>query len=297
MSESLPYRSGLVAVVGRPNVGKSTLLNRLLGQKLLITSPRPQTTRNRITAVLTRPDAQLVFMDTPGLHREKDELHRFMMREIQTALAGVDVALAVLDGAAGIGPGDAMLLSRLAEAGAPTVVAVNKIDRLTPPQLLEQLARLSHDAFWHSAFPISAESGEGVDDLLATLIELLPHGPPLYPEETLTDRSERFVVSELIREQVFRQTYEEIPHAVAVRMDAFHESQRPIRIEATVLCEQESQKGIIIGKGGQRLKEIGTLARQEIEALLGAPVVLKLYVKVSKDWRKKRAVLEELGLF
>ncbi len=282
-------------MVGRPNVGKSTFLNRVLGQKLLITSERPQTTRQRITTILTRPDAQIVFMDTPGLHRPKDQLHAFMMREIDDALAAVDVALAMLDAAEGIGGGDWHLLERLKAAGTPTIVAVNKIDRLSPAQLLEQLARLSRDEFWQAAYPISGERGDGVPELLNGLVEHLPEGPPLYPGEMITDRTERFVAAELIREQVFRQTYEEIPHATAVRIEAFREVERPIFIEATVLCEQESQKGIIIGKDGQRLKEIGTKARIEIEALLGAPVVLKLFVKVEKNWRKKRKILTDLG--
>jgi len=281
--------------VGRPNVGKSTLLNTLLGQKLVITSDRPQTTRNRIACILSRDGLQIVFLDTPGLHRPRDELHRFMMREIDGALADVDVALAVVDGVEGIGAGDAYLFSRLREAGAPTVIACNKIDALGPDQLLVQLDRLNHDPFWHSAYPISALSGEGVPELLAGLVELLPEGPALYPPGMVTDRSERFVVSEMIREQVFRQTWQEIPHACAVRIETFAEDARPITIEATVVVEQESQKGIIIGKEGTRLKEIGTAARIEIETLLGSPIVLKLYVRREKNWRKKQKYLADLG--
>ena len=289
------FRCGVVAVVGRPNVGKSTLLNTLIGQKIVITSDRPQTTRNRITCILTKDDFQIVFLDTPGLHRPKDELHQFMMREIDEALVDVDVALAVVDGKAGIGAGDWFLLDRLREAGTTTVIACNKVDVLKPHGLLVQLDRLNRDAFWHSVYPTSAATGEGVEELVAGIVELLPEGPALYPEDMVTDRSERFVVSEMIREQVFRQTWQEIPHACAVRIEEFLEQKQPIEIKATVVVEQESQKGIIIGKGGQRLKEIGTLARQEIQGLLGSAVVLKLYVKVEKNWRKKQQYMTDLG--
>jgi GTPase len=286
----------MVAIVGRPNVGKSTLLNTLLGQKTVITSSRPQTTRNRITCILTQDSYQIVFMDTPGLHRPKDELHQFMMKEISQALSGVDVAVAVMDTESGIGPGDWFLLNRLKAEKIPTIVLCNKIDILKQDQVIVALDSMNRDTFWHSLFAISAATGDGVEAFLKELVTLLPEGPPLYPEEMITDRSERFVVSEMIREQVFRQTRQEIPHATAVKIESFQEREDGlIEIEAVIVVEQESQKGIMVGKGGSRLREIGTMARKEIEELLAAKVMLKLQVKMEKNWRKNHKYLEDLG--
>ena len=288
-------KSGFVSILGRPNAGKSTLLNTLAGTKIAITSDKPQTTRQVIQGVVNRADAQVVILDSPGIHEPRTPLHRRMMREVRAALDARDLLLLLADATAPFGEDDARAVEMVRPGRAAAAVAFNKIDLVRDKRALLPLIdkyRSLHS--FAGYFPISALTGEGVEALLAGLIQALPEGPPYFPPDHLTDQPLRFLAAELIREQILRQTRREVPHAAAVGIDQFQEGGRLIRIAATIYVEREGQKGIIIGSRGGRLKEVGTLARREMEALFGHQVLLQLHVKVREDWRRSESFLEAL---
>ncbi len=292
-----PFRSGFVAIIGRPNVGKSTLLNRILGEKVVITSDKPQTTRNRVRGIHNMPGAQIVFIDTPGIHQARSRLNRFMMEEALSSVKGVDVVLLLVE-AGGLGRGGhEPLLDVLRGIGVPVVLVINKIDLVPKETLLGVIAAQSALFPFREVVPISAASGDGVELLVSLVAGMLPEGAAYFPDDILTDLPERFVVAEMIREKVFRLTRDEIPFSTAVAVDSFTE--RPekglVAISATITVEKDSQKGILIGRRGEMLKRIGTLARKDIERLLDTKVFLELFVRVSKDWREDRRMLKELG--
>lgn len=291
------YRSGFVALLGRPNVGKSTLFNSLVGDKVAIVTDKPQTTRNRIQGIYTDEQRQIIFIDTPGIHRPRTRLGSYMVKVAQGALGGVDVALHVVDGRVPIGQGDRHIASRFSGVGVPVLLAVNKIDMLNRAQTVLALDSYSRLADYTEIVPISALKGDNVSRLLEVITKYLPEGPQFYPEDTITDQPERFTVAELIREQVLELTWDEVPHAVAVLIEemAEREGKDLLYIRATVLVEKESQKRIIIGRGGRQLKAIGQEARASIEELFGQRVYLDLWVKVKEDWRDRERSLHELG--
>jgi len=291
-------RCGLVALVGPPNVGKSTLMNRFLGQKIAIVTPKPQTTRNRILGIVNGPDYQIVMLDTPGLHRARSPLNREMVRIALDSLDEVDVILFMID-AAFPPPDPCRSPTRYLDGrNTPAILAVNKIDTVKKGHLLPVLAAYEKLHPFAALVPISALTGDGTDILLAELLKLLPTGPRLYPEDLPTDASERFIVAEIIREKIFLLTRQEIPYSTAVLIDRFQEptADRPLHIDATILVERKSQKGIVIGQGGSMLKKIGTAARQELEELFGCRVGIRLWVKVKKKWSSSNQVLRELGI-
>jgi len=290
------FRSGFVAVVGRPNVGKSTLVNRLIGEKVAIVSDKPQTTRNRILAVLNRPDGQVVLFDTPGIHKPMHRMNERMVQAALSSLGQVDLALWVVDVTEEYGPGDRYVKEVLARSGKPVMLALNKIDLIPKPRLLPLIDQYRRLLDFVEVIPLSALQGDNVDVLGERLVAHLPEGERLYPEEFLTDQPERFFVAEMVREQILRHTREEIPYSTAVVVDSFKEGDPLVRIEASILVERSSQKGILIGRGGAMLKAIGSAARREIEAFLGTKVYLGLFVKVREGWREDPAVLDEMGL-
>jgi GTP-binding protein Era len=290
------FRSGFVAVVGRPNVGKSTLVNRLIGEKVAIVSDKPQTTRNRILAVLNRPDAQVVLFDTPGIHKPMHRMNERMVESAVSSLNQVDLALWVVDVTEEYGPGDRYVKEVLARSGKPVMLALNKIDLIPKPKLLPLIDQYRRLLDFVEVIPLSALEGDNVDVLGERLVAHLPEGERLYPEDFLTDQPERFFVAEMVREQILRHTREEIPYSTAVVVDSFKEGDPLVRIEASILVERSSQKGILIGRGGAMLKAIGSAARREIEAFLGTKVYLGLFVKVREGWREDQAVLDEMGL-
>jgi GTP-binding protein Era len=292
------HRCGHVAIVGRPNVGKSTLLNALVGTKVSIVTPKPQTTRNRIAGIRTQPDAQIVFLDTPGMHTARSPFNRRLVQVAREALEDVDAALVVLDATAGVTAADAALLDEVTRACPAVVIALNKVDAVAKPKLLPLLARLGEGWPSRAIVPISARRGTQLDALLGELARVLPVGPPHYDAEDYTTASQRFLVQELIREQVFLATEQEIPYGSAVVVDRFVDdpARKLVLIGATILVERANHKGILIGKGGQRLKSIGQAARAAIEALLGRGVFLELYVRVEPGWSRKRDRLAELEL-
>jgi GTP-binding protein Era len=291
-----------VAIVGRPNVGKSTLLNRLMGQKLAIVSHKPQTTRGRILGVLSRPEAQIAFLDTPGLHSAKGGLNQRMVEQALKGLADADVALFLIEaGLPAIDAATRRALDQVKAAGKPTLLVINKIDLFPRARLLPLIDRWKDLHQWADVHPLSALKGENVGGLLEALIARLPEGPSLFPPEQWTDIQERDLCAELIREQLLRQTGQEVPYSAAVLVEQFDESRREegprglVRISATVLVERDSQKAIVIGKGGARLKEIGTRARREIERLVGAKVYLELFVRVEPGWTRTAQGLRRAG--
>ena len=291
------FRSGFVAILGAPNAGKSTLLNRMLGEKIAITSRKPQTTRNRILGVVHRPKAQLVFIDTPGVHRSTTPLNVRIVDTALSALADVDLVLILADADKPDPASETYLLQRLEGAGKPLLLALNKIDRVPKTKLPAQIEVWSARAAFEAILTISALRGQEVETLLKAMQQRLPEGPPFFPEDTLTDVPERFIVAELVREKVFRLTGEEIPYASAVTVEAFKEDPRSgtIRIHASIHVERRSQKGIIIGKGGRKLKAIGQAARADIERLLAAKVYLELFVRVQKNWSRDTRALRKFG--
>lgn len=290
------YRCGYVAILGYPNVGKSTLLNALIGEPLAITSPKPQTTRHRLLGILTRPDAQLLFLDTPGILKPRTALHESLVKTVLEALAGADVVVWLVEPRPP-DPQDEVLLPHLRREKKPVIVAINKIDLVAKPELLPLIAAYHELLPEAPIVPISALLGDGLADLLQEIIKVLPAAPPLYPPEQLTDKTERFLVGELIRQRLLHHLGEEIPHAVAVVVEEFDESRRPelVRIRAVIYVEKDSQKAIVIGKGGRMLKTVGQEARAEIEALLDAKVYLDLWVKVWKNWRRDPRAVRLLG--
>ncbi|MGH2399144.1 MAG: GTPase Era [bacterium] len=281
-------RSGFVALAGRTNVGKSALLNRLVGTKVAITAAAPQTTRTRIQGVLTRPDAQIVFIDTPGIHDPRHRLGERMVTQTRQALKDADAILAVFDASVPLTPEDRLAGSLIRQAGKPAVAALNKIDRVTSDELDARVAEVSGLTSFTAVVTVSATRGVGVDRLIETLMALLPEGPQFFPPDMVTDQPEQFLIREFIREQAIALTREELPHSVAVEIEEFEErSADLVYIRATVHVERESHKKMLIGRGGRMLKEIGRRARAEIEALLGRRVYLDLWVKTSRDWRQR----------
>lgn len=296
------HRAGTVAIAGRPNVGKSTLLNAVMGFKLAIVTPRPQTTRNRIAGIKTTSRSQFVFLDTPGIHDARGGLSRRMVSIARRAVAEADVVLLVIDSSRGVERQDCEIARNLNDAGARTVAALNKMDLVARAELLPLMETLGQLVPGAEIVPLSALKNENVDTLLEALRKLLPVGPPLRPADEITDQTERFIAQELIREKVFQLTHAEVPYAVAVVVEDFRERAQKagkaplLYIRATVLITRSSQKGIIIGEGGRRLKEIGRRARLELEKFLGKRVFLELHVKVAQGWDTNPTVLHEIGL-
>jgi len=288
------FKSGFVAVVGRPNAGKSTLVNRLVGQKVAIVTSRPQTTRNRIQGIVNRPNAQVVLIDTPGLHRPDSALGRQMMGEVNAALDGVDVLALILDVSEDIGKGDRHAIERAARFEGTRILLLNKVDRIPKDSLLPIIESVGKLTDFAEIIPISALTGDGVDRVLEKFIEYLPSGEPHFPADQYTDQPERFLAAELIREKAMAGTFHEVPHAVAVLVDAFEETDKLIRIRATIYVEREGQKGILIGRAGASLKKIGTDARKELEEILGMKIFLELFVKVLRDWRDNPQLVRQL---
>lgn len=290
------YKSGFVAIVGRPNVGKSTFLNRVIGQKIAIMSNTAQTTRNKIQGIYTTDEAQIVFIDTPGVHKPKSKLGDYMVQSAVSALNEVDAVLFMVNAAEKRGAGDNFIIDRLKNVKAPVYLLINKIDQVKPDDLLPVMEQYQTALPWKAVYPISALEGNNVDELLTGLVEQMPNGPQYYPADQVTDHPERFVVSELIREKIFMLTREEVPHSVAVEIESMKQKDEDhVHIEATIIVERPTQKGIMIGKGGSMLKKIGTLARQDIEHLLGSKVYLQLWVKVQPNWRDKSTLLKSYG--
>lgn len=294
------FKSGYVAIVGAPNVGKSTLMNRLLGQKAAIVSPRPQTTRNRILGILTEPEYQLIFLDTPGIHQAKKALGKYMVRVAIDVLREVDVILLTVDARVYSVNGDTnLVLENLGSVTTPVILVINKIDLVKKDILLPLISGYKDLYDFKTIVPISALTGEGVDSLLAEILTFIPAGPLYYPAQMVTDQPERFIAAEIVREKIFRLTSEEIPYATAVIIDEFKENteKQLVSISAIIYVEKDSQKGIIVGKGGGRLKQIGEAARKEMEQMFGTKVFLRLWVKVRKGWTKSPEVMKQLGYF
>ncbi|MFD1455765.1 GTPase Era [Levilactobacillus lanxiensis] len=290
------YKSGFVAIVGRPNVGKSTFLNRVIGQKIAIMSNTAQTTRNKIQGIYTTDEAQIVFIDTPGVHKPKSKLGDYMVQSAMSALNEVDAVLFMVNAAEKRGAGDNFIIDRLKNVKAPVYLLINKIDQVKPDDLLPVMEQYQTALDWKAVYPISALEGNNVDELLTGLVDHMPNGPQYYPADQVTDHPERFVVSELIREKIFMLTREEVPHSVAVEIESMKQKDEDhVHIEATIIVERPTQKGIMIGKGGSMLKKIGTMARQDIEHLLGSKVYLQLWVKVQPNWRDKATLLKSYG--
>lgn len=290
------FKSGFVSIIGRPNVGKSTFLNRIIGQKIAIMSDKPQTTRNKIQGVYTENDAQVVFIDTPGIHKPKHKLGDFMVKMAQTTIKEVDIVLFMVNAEEGFGRGEEFIIEKLQETKQPVFLVINKIDQVHPEELLGLIDRYRTLYNFAEIVPISALQGNNVDALIGAIKKYLPEGPQYYPENQVTDHPERFIIAELIREKVLHLTREEVPHSVAVVIDAIQKREGgAIYVNATIIVERPSQKGIVIGKQGKMLKEIGKRARIDVESLLGSRVFLELWVKVQKDWRNKMSQLRDLG--
>ena len=288
------FKSGYVAVVGRPNAGKSTLVNRLVGEKVAIVTPRPQTTRNRVQGIVNRPNAQVVLIDTPGLHRPESALGRQMMGEVDAAMDAVDIVALLLDASEKFGQGDRRSVERALRFDGTRFLLLNKIDRIPRVELLTQIDAVSKMGSFNEIIPISALKGDGVDLVLRKFIEYLPTGEPQFPVDQYTDQPERFLAAEIVREKAIEATSQEVPHAVAVLVDSFEEAEKLIRIRATIYVDREGQKGILIGKSGSTLKKIGTAARKELETILGTKIFLELYVKVLKNWRENPQIVRQL---
>lgn len=296
-NDTKTFRSGFAAILGAPNAGKSTLLNRMLGQKLSITSKKPQTTRNRILGVVHRPGSQMVFLDTPGVHRAKNPLNTRIVDAALSTLSEVDIILLVADAESPDEASERLLLKKLAKQKHPVLLALNKIDLVQRPALLSLIDRWSGVFAFSAIIPISAKHGEQVDRVMDAMEAVLPVGPPFFPPDSLTDLPTRFIAAEMIREKAFRLTGQEIPYAVAVTIDSFKEEKKGslVRIHATIHVERDSQKGIVIGRQGAKLKQIGEAARQEIEKMLGTKVFLKLFVRVQKNWTRDTKALRKFG--
>ncbi|MBR2773863.1 MAG: GTPase Era [Selenomonadaceae bacterium] len=293
----MEYKSGFVAVIGRPNVGKSTLINKIVGQKVAITSDKPQTTRSRIQCILTQDDAQIIFLDTPGIHKPKLKLGEYMLKAAEGTLKEVDAIFFVIDATEKFGGGEKYILERLAATTKPVILVVNKVDLLDREKLLPIIAEYSTRRDFAAVVPISAADGTNVDALIDEAKKFLPEGVQYYPADMVTDQPERLIIAELIREKLLHATQDEVPHAIAVDLEEFTPRDNgTIFIRATIYVERDSQKGILIGKGGKMLKQVGKAARPEIEMLLGAKVFLDLWVKVKRDWRNSIGALQSFGL-
>lgn len=289
-----PFRSGFVAIVGRPNAGKSTLVNRLVGQKIAIVTSKPQTTRNRIQGIVTKPQGQIVFIDTPGLHEADSALGRQMMQEVAAALEGIDILLLMVDASRTHPHADALLLEKAKRFRGKTILALNKVDRLPKPELLPLIDAFSKAFDFAAIVPVSALKGTGCDELIEEILKHLPEGEAYFPEDQVTDQPERFLAAEIIREKAIQVMYHEVPYALAVFVEKYEEKARLLRIEATMNVERDSQKKILIGHKGEMLKKIGTEARKELEAILGTKIYLGLFVKVNPDWRENPQKVREL---
>lgn len=288
------FRSGFVAILGRPNAGKSTLVNRLVGQKIAIVTSKPQTTRNRIQGIVTKPEGQIVLIDTPGLHEADSALGRQMMREVAAALEGIDVLLLMADASVAQPDADELLLEKARRFGGKTILALNKIDRLAKPKMLPLIEAFARAHEFAAIVPISALKGDGCEVLQSEILRQLPEGEAYFPEDQVTDQPERFLAAEIIREKAIQLTYQEVPHALAAFVEKFEETPKLLRIEAVMNVERDSQKKILIGHRGEMLKRIGTEARKELEALFGTKIYLGLYVKVAPDWREDPQKVREL---
>ncbi|MBG9977846.1 GTPase Era [Ruoffia tabacinasalis] len=290
------FKSGFITIIGRPNVGKSTLLNRFVGQKVAIMSDKAQTTRNRIQGVVTDEESQIVFIDTPGIHKPKHALGDFMLNAAYSALKGVDGILVVVNASEKIGPGDRLVIERVKQANIPVFLVINKIDLVTPDELLPIIDSYRQEHDFDEIYPISATEGNNVDALVKGIKEIIPEGPQYYPADQVMDHPEYFIVAEFIREKILELTREEIPHSVAVQVESMRRNEDDkIEIQAAIIVERSSQKGIIIGAQGSMIKKIGQRARRDIEILLGDKVYLDLWVKVQKNWRDRRTQLNDFG--
>ena len=290
-------KCGFVTIIGRPNVGKSTLLNQILGQKIVIATDKAQTTRKRIKGILTNEQGQIVFIDTPGIHRPLNKLGEFLIDEAKIAIPDADVIIFLVDGSESAGKGDKWIVQNLLETKIPVIIVMNKVDKIKKPEKIEQNL-LSYKTLFDENLPvirISAKTGRNIDTLLKNLYKKLPEGEIMYPEDVVTEETMRDVAQEIIREKILLNTSDEIPHAVAVKIENYFEQEDIDKIYATIYCETKSQKGILIGKGGSLLKKIGTEARQDLEKITEKKVFLGLEVKVEKDWRKKDNILKDFG--
>ena len=296
-SKSGAFRSGFVALIGRPNVGKSTLMNRLIGQKIAITSSKPQTTRNRIQTVYTDERGQIIFLDTPGIHKAKNKLGQYMAEVTESTLKDVDLILWLVEPSDYIGAGEQEIIKRLSGVKTPVMLVINKIDKVKKEDLLHIIDTYRKELDFAAIVPVSALKGENTNDLTDTIFTYLPEGPQYYDEDTVTDQPERQIAAEMIREKALRNLSEEIPHGVAVLIDRMKEREGGtlIDIDATIICEKESHKGIIIGKQGSMLKKIGTEARRDIEMMTGTKINLKLWVKVKENWRDSDILIKNYG--
>ena len=289
------FKSGFATLIGRPNVGKSTLMNHLIGQKIAITSNKPQTTRNRIQTVLTTEDGQIVFVDTPGIHKAKNKLGEYMVHIAERSLNEVDVVLWLVEPTTFIGAGERHIIEQLKKVKTPVILVINKIDMVKKEELLPAIDTYRREYDFADIVPVSARSGDNTDELVKVIMKYLPYGPQFYDEDTITDQPERQIVAELIREKALHCLNEEIPHGIAVAIDRMKMERKVMHIDATIICERDSHKGIIIGKQGSMLKKIGRTARYEIERLLECRVNLKLWVKVQKNWRDSDYLMKNFG--
>lgn len=290
------HKSGFVSIIGRPNVGKSTFVNRVIGHKIAIMSDKAQTTRNKIQGVMTRDDAQIIFIDTPGIHKPKHKLGDYMMRVAKNTLSEIDAIMFMVYVNEDIGRGDEYIMEMLKNVKTPIFLVLNKIDLVHPDTLMPKIEQYQSYMDFTDIIPISALEGLNVDHFIDVLKSFLPEGPKYYPDNQISDHPEQFVVSEIIREKILHLTSEEIPHAIGVNVDRMiKEDEDRVRIEATIYVERDSQKGIVIGKGGKKLKEVGKRARRDIEMLLGSKVYLELWVKVQRDWRNKVNFIRQIG--
>lgn len=290
------FHSGFVAIIGRPNVGKSTFINHVIGQKIAIMSDKPQTTRNKIQGIYTTDESQIIFIDTPGIHKPQSKLGDFMVDSALSTLNEVDAVLFMVNATQKRGKGDDFIIKRLQNVKKPIYLVINKIDQVHPDDLLPIVDDYRQTLEFQEVYPISALKGNNVSELVNNLVIDLPEGPQFYPEDEITDHPERFIISELVREKVNQLTREEVPHSVAVVTERVkRQDEEKIRVSASIIVERNSQKGIIIGKGGKMLKRIGTLARKDIETLLGDKVYLELWVKVQENWKDRKTDLQSLG--
>ncbi|MBM6948457.1 GTPase Era [Mordavella massiliensis] len=289
------FKSGFATLIGRPNVGKSTLMNYLIGQKIAITSNKPQTTRNRIQTVLTTQEGQIIFVDTPGIHKAKNRLGEYMVNVAERTLNEVDVVLWLVEPTTFIGAGEKHIADQLRKVKTPVILVINKVDMVKKEEILPSIAAYRDLYDFAEIVPVSARSGENTDELLKVILKYLPYGPQFYDEDTVTDQPERQIVAELIREKALHCLDEEIPHGIAVTIEHMKKNRKVMHIDATIICERDSHKGIIIGKQGNMLKKIGSTARYEIEKMLGCQVNLKLWVKVKKDWRDSEYLMKNFG--
>ena len=295
MSENAAFKAGFATLIGRPNVGKSTLMNKLIGQKIAITSNKPQTTRNRIQTVYTSEEGQIVFLDTPGIHKAKNKLGDYMVGVAQRTLSEVDVILWLVEPTNYIGAGEQYIIEQLKKTKTPIILVINKIDTIKKDEVLPFIDTYRKELEFAEIVPVSALKGDNTDTLISCIMKYLPYGPAFYDEDTITDQPMRQIVSELIREKALRCLDEEIPHGVAVSIESMKYRKNICDIDATIVCERDSHKGIIIGKGGSMLKKIGSTARPDIEDLLEMQVNLQLWVKVKKDWRDSDFLLKNFG--